>query len=908
MKNKIKNPLVKRIPKELAGDWRKYLVVSLFLILVIGFVSGMYVANNSMMTAAQESADKYILEDGHFELSERADTQLLIDISSGEMADIKSYYTDKAKSELDDKFEAEFIKEFTQKFDDEFQSEFDKAFEEQTKASLMAQGLSEVAADSMLADAIAQAKKSGNYDSAYSKAYEESYRTAYDEAYTSAYDSAWSEILDEIDSEYAEAEEKYRLNDTDLKPVPVKVYENFFRNETEDNNNDGSSDGTVRVFTKTESINLACIMDGRLPETADEIAIDRMHADNIGIEVGNSITVGGKSFKVVGLIAYVNYSTLHEKSTDFMFDAIKFNVAMVTQDGFDRLESPIHYNYAWRYDAAVSDEKQEKALADDFLPALLTQTVAHENELLDFLPRYLNPAVTFAEDDMGSDMAMGGVLLDILIVIIAFIFAVTVSNTIAREAKAIGTLRASGYTKGELIAHYLAMPVIVTLFGAAAGNLMGYTVFKNVVVSMYYNSYSLPTYETLWSPYAFIKTTCIPVALMLAVNLIIITKELQHTPLEFLRGELKKSRRKKAVRLPKWSFLSRFRLRIILQNIPNYLILFCGVFFIMVMLAMAVGMPDTLDFYKSNASEMMFSDYQYVLKSYEDDAGNAVTTRNGEAEQFCMSALKISQDGRSEEISVYGITDNSRYVEISGLSSLKDGEIYLSDSFRDKYGILAGDDITLEEKYENRQYTFKVAGFYDKSLSLSAFLPMEQFRTVFGLEEGEFTGYLSNSELDDISADNIATVITQHDITKMCDQLDHSMGAYMQYFQVLCILLSAVMIYLLTKIIIEKNENAISLTKILGYDSKEIAGLYLISTSIILVIADAASVILGSAVMRYVWKAMMMDYTGWFAFRISAGGYAKMFLFVLIGYLIVAAVDFRRIKRVPMDEVLKNAE
>lgn len=908
MKNKIKNPLVKRIPKELAGDWRKYLVVSLFLILVIGFVSGMYVANNSMMTAVKKSSDKYILEDGHFELSERADIQLLINISSGKMADIKSYYTDKAKSELDDKFEAEFIKEFTQKFDDEFQSEFDKAFEEQTKQALISQGLSEAAADSMLADTIAQAKKSGNYDSAYSKAYEESYRTAYDEAYTSAYDSAWSEILDEIDSEYAEAEEKYRLNDTDLKPVPVKVYENFFRNETEDNNNDGSSDGTVRVFTKTESINLACIMDGRFPETADEIAIDRMHADNIGIEVGNSITVGGKSFNVVGLIAYVNYSTLHEKSTDFMFDAIKFNVAMVTQDGFERLESPIHYNYAWRYDAAASDEKQEKALADDFLPALLTQTVAHENELIDFLPRYLNPAVTFAADDMGSDMAMGGVLLDILIVIIAFIFAVTVSNTIVREAKAIGTLRASGYTKGELIAHYLAMPVIVTLFGAAAGNLMGYTVFKNVVVSMYYNSYSLPIYETLWSPYAFVKTTCIPVALMLAVNLIIITKELQHTPLEFLRGELKKSRRKKAVRLPRWSFLSRFRLRIILQNIPNYLILFCGVFFIMVMLAMAVGMPDTLDFYKSNASEMMFSDYQYVLKSYEDEDGNAVTTRNGEAEQFCMSALKIRQDGRSEEISVYGITDNSRYVEISGLSSLKDGEIYLSDSFRDKYGFSAGDDITLEEKYENRQYTFKVAGFYDKSLSLSAFLPMEQFRTVFGLEDGEFTGYLSNSELDDISADNIAAVITQHDITKMCDQLDHSMGAYMQYFQVLCILLSAVMIYLLTKIIIEKNENAISLTKILGYDSKEIAGLYLISTSIILVIADAASVILGSAVMRYVWKAMMMDYTGWFAFRISAGGYAKMFLFVLIGYLIVAAVDFRRIKRVPMDEVLKNAE
>lgn len=80
----------------------------------------------------------------------------------------------------------------------------------------------------------------------------------------------------------------------------------------------------------------------------------------------------------------------------------------------------------------------------------------------------------------------------------------------------------------------------------------------------------------------------------------------------------------------------------------------------------------------------------------------------------------------------------------------------------------------------------------------------------------------------------------------MCDQLDRSMGSYMQYFQVLCILLSAVMIYLLSKIIIEKNENAISMT--------------------------------------------------------------KMFLFVLIGYLIVAWLDFRRIKKIPMDQALKNTE
>lgn len=185
---------------------------------------------------------------------------------------------------------------------------------------------------------------------------------------------------------------------------------------------------------------------------------------------------------------------------------------------------------------------------------------------------------------------------------------------------------------------------------------------------------------------------------------------------------------------------------------------------------------------------------------------------------------------------------------------------------------------------------------------------MEQFRAAFHLTADAFNGYLSNSEIPDIDEAHIATVITQRDITKMCDQLDHSMGAYIPYFQVLCILLSAVMIDLLAKIVIEKNENAISMAKILGYKTGEIARLYLLSTAFVLLIADAAGVFLGSLVMREVWKAMMLDYSGWLTFLISPAGYAKMLLFVLIGYLIVAGFDFRRIRKIPMDQALKNVE
>lgn len=766
-RNTVKNPLRKRIFRELRDDWRKYLVVALFLILTIGFISGMYVANESMITSADKSVTKYKREDGHFELKNKQD---------------------------------------------------------------------------------------------------------------------------------------------DLNIDSVKIYDNFFKNVKEDNDNDGKSEGTIRVYYRNDDINRACLMDGKFPEKPDEIAIDRMHADNVGIKVGDTVKAGNSEFKVTGLIAYVNYSTLHEKTTDLIFDAIKFDVGMVTKDGFDKIDADTHYTYAWKYKDKVKDEKEEKKASDRFMKEIVKQALLNGNELTDYVPAYGNPAINFATDDMGSDKAMGGVILDILIVIIAFIFAITISNTIAKESSAIGTLRASGYTKSELVMHYISTPVIVTLLSAVIGNILGYTVFKNFVVSMYYNSYSLPEYKTIWNAYAFLKTTIIPVVLMFIVNLVVIIRMMQNTPLQFLRHDLKKKKRKNAMRLPAWKFINRFRLRIVFQNIYNYLVLFIGILFITTMLAMAVGLPETLDYYQENAEKMMLSKYQYVLKSCVDVNGNIVSTDNKEAEKFDMRSLEKKSKAITEEVSVYGVTDGSKYVKIRGLSDLKENEVYITESFSEKYNLQKGDKVTLDEKYEETRYTFKVKGIYDKYQSIAVFMPKVSYEKIFDVEDGMFSGYMSDSKIDDINSKNISTIITKRDITKMCDQLNHSMGSYMTYFQVLCIMLSAVLIYLLTKIIIEKNENSISMVKILGYQNGEIAGLYLFSTTVVVIVADVVSVILGTLLMKIAWGIMLESYNGWFGFKMEPVGYAKMFLFVLIGYLVVMFFDFRRIKKVPMDEALKNVE
>lgn len=65
------------------------------------------------------------------------------------------------------------------------------------------------------------------YKKAYDKAYKKAYKKAYDKAYKKAYDKAWKKAQDKIEDKYADAEEKYKLNDLDFKATKTTLYENF---------------------------------------------------------------------------------------------------------------------------------------------------------------------------------------------------------------------------------------------------------------------------------------------------------------------------------------------------------------------------------------------------------------------------------------------------------------------------------------------------------------------------------------------------------------------------------------------------------------------------------------------------------------------------------------------------------
>ena len=788
----MKSPLRKRIPRELKGEFGKYLVVFLLMVLTIGFVSGFLVADGSMLKAYDESFDKYNIENGNFRTAEKV------------------------------------------------------------------------------------------------------------------YRSQWK----------------------DIEAAGVKLYENYYIEEALDN---GS---TMRFFKNREQVNKVCLMKGEMPSGQGEIAIDRMYADNNSLQVGDTLTRGKKFWKITGLVALSDYSALFQNNNDSMFDSVKFGIGVVTSEAFESLDSPlVKYCYAWKYNDEPTTEKKEKEVSDDLMKA-----INKEVSLEEFVPRYLNQAITFTRDDMGSDRAMMIVFLYIVIAIMAFVFGITISNTIAKESNVIGTLLASGYTKNELIRHYMAMPILVTLIGALIGNILGYTIMKDICAGMYYGSYSLPTYVTVWNAEAFLLTTIIPILLMLLVNYTVLRRRLSLSPLKFLRRDLKRRQQKHALSLNRRiPFFSRFQLRVIFQNVSNYLLLFLGILFANLLLMFGLLFPAVLDHYQTVLKDNLLCNYQYILQipinAMDEDHKleslvnmlyfqHEVETDNPDAEKFSAYSLKTTDKKyKEEEILLYGLADNSRYLPIDFQETVSDKDVskkedasdatpaYISSAYADKYLLDIGDEITLKEAYEDDTYTFSIEGIYDYEGGLTVFLPQDTFNELFDLGSDYFSGYLSDSEITDIDQKYIGSVIDLDSLSKISRQLNVSMGSMMYLLDGFSIVLFMILIYLLSKIIIEKNAQSISMTKILGYSDREISSLYLLSTTIMVVIFLLLSFPIETVLMNALFRGIMISsISGWIPLYIDPVLYVKMFLLGFGTYLLVALIEYRRIKKVPMDQVLKNIE
>lgn len=902
------NPLNKRFKRDLRSDAGKYVAIFLFIVFFIGAASGFMVADNSVMAQFKTTAEECNIEDGHLAFNVRPSNEVL----------------SKTESQNDLKLYDLSYKEETVKKDKTLR--IYRVRNEVNKECLMSGEMptkdSEIAVDRMFADnnkiAVGDSLKikgkkyvvSGlialpDYsalfksnadmmfdavgfgvavmtDSGYNAIgnahetinYAWKYNTPVEDEET---ENAKSELLmKSLENILKEYDEPLIQAQVDSLYKKAKPYINSLRDEFD------------VAEKELEAKYFAAIRNASINDTA---------------KMAKELGITEKQYKNLKQVLEDADKNSDEWDLDSLDSAPKINLDdYKTSDDMDFDDM---YNQIYKIVDAVSDAKlYDCSQIYRDLPSLkkITDKFSIDDSgilnIKDYSAKYTNKSIMYAREDSGSDKATMMLMTYIIMVVIAFLFAVTTSNTITKEANVIGTLRAMGYSKGELIRHYMFLPIAVTLAGSIVGNVLGYTVFQKVFVGVYYSNYSLPTFKMLWNMNAFWETTVVPFILMILVNFAMLTKKLKISPLNFIRGELKESGQKRLIKLPKkMPFFSKFRLRIFFQNIPSYLTLALGVFLAGVLVVFGSMYGPLLDDYANIVKENQLSKYQYVMI-------NEAESENADAEKFCMTSLQTTDKKfMTDDVTIYGVENQSKYIT----ESIPMGEVLVSSAMAEKFGLSPGDEFTLKEQYKDKTYSFKVGGVYNYDAAITVFMNRGDYLTQFNEKSDYFNGYFSNSKLDDLSDDDVATVITEKDLTKVVTQMQVSMTEFVKVFKALGVVIFLLVMFILTKQIIEKNSKSVSMTKILGFSDIEIGKLYIIITSLVVLASLLISVPLISLSLRWAFKSYIYtQMTGYIPYIVSNSCYVTMVVLGIVSYTVVACLMLLKIKKTPLGEALKN--
>lgn len=399
-----------------------------------------------------------------------------------------------------------------------------------------------------------------------------------------------------------------------VRQLGVTLHQDFYKQvSTTLEGGDGTGGITCRVYPTRADVNLPAYAQGHAPASPREIALDRVFCENHSLGVNDVVRLGSSEFTVCGIVTLPDYQALFENNNSFMFNALTFAVGIVDPTGYKDLGNVGEvYNYAFVFD----DQGLARERRTDVEEQMMDVLSDHDASLSNFIDAEDNQGIGYALDDVQGDQVMWTVLLFLLVIIMGFVFVVLASATIEQESAVLGTLLASGWRKRELVRHYMFLPVVVGLLASIAGLALGVGVLCNPFKDLYYHSYSLPPYHTVWNARIVLITAVLPYLLLVGITLVGLLRNLRFTPLQFLRHEAAGRRRNSRLRLPEGlRYVTRFRVRVLARNASHFATLFFGIMFASLLLLFGLCMLPVVDNYAVALRETVAAPHQYVLKT-----------------------------------------------------------------------------------------------------------------------------------------------------------------------------------------------------------------------------------------------------------------------------------------------------
>ncbi|MCQ2815416.1 MAG: hypothetical protein MJ227_04015 [Bacilli bacterium] len=743
---------------------------------------------------------------------------------------------------------------------------------------------------------------------------------------TQAVDQSYYSMLSSQNTEDGEFSTFFKFGDENIKTIEeeydLNIEENSYYNVKFVNKN--NENNYVNVYTNRNEINKISLSSGRMPNAVDEILLEESYSDYNKYEIGETISINSYQFNIVGRGYFSDYPSIRKSSTDIAFKFEEFLLGYVNNESFSKFPvDDITFSYAYKFNKQLSDE-EKNAVSAEIKNSINNLTKKDTNFVIKFLPANENRNIITPKNYASQYTPIILAFAYIMIAIIAFVFSIDTTSRIIQESKIIGTLRATGITRTQLTSFYLLLPLFVILLSSLIGNLLGYFVFAPLFANIFTELFSFPLISIPFYGDVFVLTTIVPSAILFAISFLIVALFIRKPTSQFLRGEIEHaSQQGTKVLKNKKRFFARLRERIFMKNFANYLFLFIGVILGSILFTTGVSLKTCVDNQINNVINEAFCENMYLLKL-------PVECNEPNVEKFGMYSFDYEQAGyKQSTISMYGIIDNSKYIDID-FSNYEEDTVFISSGFQDKYGVGVNSKLTFFDSNSRTNITYKVAGIYKYYSSACLFAPIrttsnliyknriepyeesiERILKFYGIEYDLkgiiLNGYFSDHVLDCFKDEHIESIITPSTLETDAKMMVKTYNTISVMVIVAGTAVYVLMMFLLTRHLMDKNTKNIALFKILGMTDKEIMNSFNIPSFIVLVL----SLIIAMPVSRiftylYITKIAYKTMLQYMQYVFPIWIFPLCIGIGLASFVIVLLISKTKIKKVSLIELYKD--
>ena len=533
--------------------------------------------------------------------------------------------------------------------------------------------------------------------------------------------------------------------------------------------------------------------------------------------------------------------------------------------------------------------------------------------------------------------AIGKVFPVLFFLVAALISLTTMTRMVEEQRTQIGTLKALGYSKADIIGKYMKYAILATLGGSVFGVLIGEKVFPFIIVYAYQIMYiHIPDIVIPYQWQYGITATGIALVCTLSATLAACYKELVAQPAVLMRPAAPKQG--KRILLERMTFFWRrlnFTWKSTLRNMIRYkkrfFMTIFGIGGCMSLLLVGFGLKDSI----FNIADLQYGQLQMYNGSIfmSDDI---TTSTRAKVEEYLGSNVKIDDYMNTYMKNITAYSDNEEndaYITVMGdkqkikdffnLRDRKTHEEYvlsndgviITEKLAKMLGVKEGDSIYLKNIQEQKQQV-KITNICENYMGHYIYMTPKVYEKIYG-RDPVYNSIILKSDASENDLHKIGEKLLKYEgvmnvqymegIKKQMNDMLKSLNIVIVVLIVSAGMLAFVVLYNLNNININERKRELATIKVLGFYDMEVAAYVYRENVLLTLIGAGLGCVLGNILHRFVIVTVEVD-LAMFGRTIYPYSYLFSLLFTIGFSAFVNWVMYYKLKKISMVESLKSVE